>query len=246
MRIPSLKLTANAPGNMTIGIDTRFLLGPGLFSGAIAVSFRECTICLNLMYDRSITSFHPIIPYRWIYVQHCVLSRGALTNNSPSYSCCLFLRLRLKTLPWKMYMLRKIIFWSQNGGTVFAYLKNYIFPKTRSRSSTSAIWFLGVLFQKKRWRVCLKEKTPQVLGGNFGSSQIDLRGILGLKIPKASETWDLPPSYSRKTAQIFYFPVEFREFSRKHVSLHLVFDTLPSFKPWGFPTGIVWITAWVQ
>ena len=128
MRILSLKLTANAPWNMTIGIDTRFLLGPGPFSRAIAVSFRECKICLNLIYDRSITSFHPIIPYLWICLQHCVLSRGALTNNSPSYSCCLFLRLRLKTLLWKMYRLRKIIFWSQICGTILLISKELHLP----------------------------------------------------------------------------------------------------------------------
>ena len=38
--VPSLKLTAKAPENGWLE-DNPFLLGPGLFSGAFAVSFRE-------------------------------------------------------------------------------------------------------------------------------------------------------------------------------------------------------------
>ena len=38
--LPAVKLTAKAPENGWLEYD-RFLLGPGLFSGAIAVSFRE-------------------------------------------------------------------------------------------------------------------------------------------------------------------------------------------------------------
>ncbi len=43
----NLKLTANAPENGWFEYD-RFLLGPGLFSGAFAVSFRECLYFLFL------------------------------------------------------------------------------------------------------------------------------------------------------------------------------------------------------
>ena len=42
IHLPSLKLTAKAPKNGWLE-DYPFLLGPGLFSGAFAVSFRECT-----------------------------------------------------------------------------------------------------------------------------------------------------------------------------------------------------------
>ena len=44
--LPSLKLTANAPENGWLEYDC-FLLGPGLFSGAFAVSFRECRLVRN-------------------------------------------------------------------------------------------------------------------------------------------------------------------------------------------------------
>ena len=39
--IPSLKLTANAPENISLE-DEIFFSGPSLFSGVFAVSFREC------------------------------------------------------------------------------------------------------------------------------------------------------------------------------------------------------------
>ena len=200
MRIPSLKLTANAPWNMTIGIDTHFLLGPGLFSGAIAVSFRECKICLNLIYDRSITSFHPIILYLWIYVQHCVLSGGALTNNSPSYSCCLFLRLRLKTLRRKMYRLRKFICWSQNCGTI---LHTYRITSSLSHATVPAPLlsdFLVFCFQKnKKVEGLFKRNNSKSVGRKFRFFPKDWGRIPGLKIPKASETWYTPKLLPKKT-----------------------------------------------
>ncbi len=42
--LPSLKLTAKAPENGWLE-DDPFLLGPGLFAGAFAASFRECSCC---------------------------------------------------------------------------------------------------------------------------------------------------------------------------------------------------------
>ena len=39
----------SAPENGMVGIRGRFLLGPGLFSGAFAVSFKEC-MRLNMVY----------------------------------------------------------------------------------------------------------------------------------------------------------------------------------------------------
>ena len=46
--LPSLKLTAKAPENGWLE-DKPFLLGPGLFSGAFAVSFREGTLSPIIM-----------------------------------------------------------------------------------------------------------------------------------------------------------------------------------------------------
>ena len=49
--VSSLKLTAKAPENGWLE-DKPFLLGPGLFSGAFAVSLRECTLLkANQMFE---------------------------------------------------------------------------------------------------------------------------------------------------------------------------------------------------
>ena len=68
--VPSLNLT-NRPWKWMVGIRGSFLLGPGLFSGAFAVSFREgkwCSCCTNqnalspyfLILQKSQTNNHPV------------------------------------------------------------------------------------------------------------------------------------------------------------------------------------------
>ncbi len=77
--LPSLKLTAKAPENGWLE-DKPFLLGPGLFSGAFAVSFREGTLSPIIMEVENGKSFwkvtilweiHPFLTEPWVWEEGC-------------------------------------------------------------------------------------------------------------------------------------------------------------------------------
>ena len=78
LQVPSLKLTAKvaAKASETLGlVPMSFLLGPAIFSGAFAVSFREGTIEMKDMYASNASFSSAMSVY-----QECIVKQFCITN----------------------------------------------------------------------------------------------------------------------------------------------------------------------